>query len=287
MSMLKSSKSTSSYLLSFAKNLMALGYNPTTVKMAVSCTTEFLTHTNQPFEAISPADILKYRAYLQMRPKQKGEGGLTENMINHHIYSLRLFFKYLIEINELVVHPMNTLRFSKATTPQRIVLTITEIQSLYEACENYKEKALLGIYYGCGLRRTEGVRLTIKDVHFKDQLLYIRDGKGGKRRVVPMSGRVADDLKNYILYERYNPNKESALLLNKARSGMSGNSAYELFHELLTRINITKEVSLHNLRHSIATHLLTNGMKVEQVRDFLGHKYLESTQVYTRVLQSV
>lgn len=275
------------HLNDFKKSLKGLGYKDLTIKMAIACVTEFTTYTGLPLKQIEPWHIMRYRDYLQMRPKRRGTGGLSENMINHHIYSLKLYFSYLMAVGKIDIHPMNTLRFPRPTSKQRLILTIQEIHNLYNACESYKEKALLGVYYGCGLRRSEGIRLTVKDVHFKDNLLYVRDGKGGKRRVVPMSNKVSEDIKNYILHERFNPKGEKALLLNQLHLKMSGDTACNLFHELVTRSGIDKEISLHNLRHSIATHLLSNGMSIEQVRDFLGHQCLESTQIYTRVLQKV
>jgi integrase/recombinase XerD len=277
----------SNNLNSFKTNLQALGFRLGTVNTAICCVSEFLNYIKTDYKSIESIHVLRYREYLQVRPKRRGTGRLSESMVNHHIYSLKLFFNYLIEIEEISVHPMNTLSFPSPKSRERIVLTTKEIDSLYEACETDREKALLGIYYGCGLRRSEGVNLTLKDIHFKDGLLYVRNGKNGKRRVVPMSTRVASDIKNYIINERFNPLNQSNLLLNQNCKNISGNSVSILFHQLLEKAEIYKEISLHSLRHSIATHLLHNGMGMEQVRDFLGHRNLESTQIYTRVLKSV
>ena len=148
-------------------------------------------------------------------------------------------------------------------------------------------------------RRSEGEALNVKDVSFKSSLLYVRDGKGGKRRVVPINEKVLNDFKNYIYYERNaqqnfgteRSRSETAYICNNSGTRMKGDKLNKVLKELLLKAGIQKEtctersrsISLHNLRHSIATHLLENGMTVEYVRDFLGHKHLEATQIYTRV----
>ena len=143
------------------------------------------------------------------------------------------------------------------------------------------EKALLHIFYGCGLRRSEGVALSVKDLDFASMVLYVRIGKNQKRRVVPMSSQIVTDLRNYINQER--KHEKGALLLNKSKQALTGNTANKYLKQLLERVGIDKQISLHSLRHSIATHLLDNGVSIEEVRDFLGHRYLEATAIYTRL----
>jgi len=144
-----------------------------------------------------------------------------------------------------------------------------------------KERVILSLFYGCGLRRSEGELLNLKDVSFKSGLLYIRKGKGGKRRAVPMSEKVIEDIKIYVEQERKWTVKSDALVFNKRGNRMSGDSYSRLLKELLKKAEMTNQITLHSLRHSIASHLLERGLSVEYVRDFLGHKHLESTQIYT------
>src|SRR5690554_7783862 len=94
------------------------------------------------------------------------------------------------------MNPISGLEFPTPKTKPREILSLKEINQLYDTCENYWQRAVLGIYYGCGLRRSEGINLNIKDVHFRSSLLYVREGKGAKRRVVPMSENVKNDLLN-------------------------------------------------------------------------------------------
>ena len=141
------------------------------------------------------------------------------------------------------------------------------------------------LFYGCGLRRSEGVALNLQDVHFKSNVLYVRQGKNNTRRVVPLSPLVKTTLMDYVLNERETKVKECSFMLNKHSKRIKGGVYGSILKEVLKRAGVTKQITLHCLRHSIATHLLESGLSVEYVRDFLGHKHLESTQIYTRVNQ--
>ncbi|MCB9426594.1 MAG: tyrosine-type recombinase/integrase [Flavobacteriales bacterium] len=159
-----------------------------------------------------------------------------------------------------------------------------QIKQLYKATETYRERAILSLFYGCGLRRTEGEKLNIKDIHFRNNLLYVREGKNKKRRAIPISQQVKTDLQNYIYKER--KGEDQAVILNQIGRRMRGDAYNKILKNIIVKSNVShleSDISLHCLRHSIATHLLESGLSVEYVRDFLGHKNLESTQVYTRV----
>lgn len=147
---------------------------------------------------------------------------------------------------------------------------------------------------GCGKtqqhhRRTEAVRLNTRDIHFKHQLLYVREGKRAKRRAVPMPVKVSEALEAYYLEERTQVNTKDtdAFMLNRTGTRMSGDSYNRRLKEIAARTAIRREISLHYLRHSIATHLLETGLPVEYVRDFLGHSHLEATQIYTKQIRTL
>jgi len=172
------------------------------------------------------------------------------------------------------------------------VLSKGEIEKLYQACETLLDRAILGLFYGCGLRKSEAEALNIKDINFRGRLLYVRSGKGKRRRVVPITGNVEGDLKNYYLQERIrmlrkssDPKREKAFILNSQGGRMLGQNFWRRIRYLVLKAGIESpgRITLHSLRHSIATHLLAGGLSVEQVRDFLGHTNIESTQIYTRI----
>ena len=267
----------------FRIHLERLGYSKTSVQMLPDCLKDFLEYINKPLPQIESQDILQYHEHLQERPNKKRPGGLSESYINHHIYSLKLFFGWQQEKGAITENPISSLEFKAPESKPREILTQEEVKELYQATEDLKEKAVLHIFYGCGLRRIEGEKLNLKDLHFRSNLLYVREGKNSKRRAVPMSEKVKEDLKAYALKERLAKENEKAFITNRIGTRLCGYGLNKLFKELVKRTQIEKEVSLHSLRHSIATHLLESKLPIEYVRDFLGHKHLESTQIYTRV----
>lgn len=267
----------------YRTHLERLGYSKTGISMLPACTREFLEFIKKEVYEIESKDITAYHQYLQERPNKRKAGGLSESYINHHIYSLKIFFAWQEEKGAITENPISCLSFKKPTTKPREILSTEEIKALYEACENYKERAVLSIFYGCGLRRSEGEKLDLKDIHFRSGILYVREGKGSKRRAVPMSKKVNWDLKDYALKERFPAENQTAFICNGIGKRTSGSSYGNILKKLLEKAGIKKEITLHSLRHSIATHLLESGLSVEYVRDFLGHKHLESTQIYTRV----
>jgi len=147
---------------------------------------------------------------------------------------------------------------------------------------------MLSVYYGCGLRREEGMYLNVDDINLKARLIYVQKGKGNRERYVPMSEAVREDLENYIYVARekilsFKNIKNPALFLSYRVKRMHGNSLIERLHKLTNKAGINKETGFHTLRHSIATHLLQSGMLLENVSKFLGHTSLESTQIYTHL----
>lgn len=245
---------------------------------------------------VSPAEIKAYYEYLRIRPNKLYAGTLSEKTVFHRMSAIRVLFNYYEQTGMMSKNPMSGLIFPKPFYRRRESLKQGDIKELYEASKTMREKALLGMYYGCGLRKTEGVRLNANDIHHRERLLYVRAGKGDKRRVVPVSERVANDFYDYYHEERDGYIKDAELLpdasgipfmLNARGGRMRGMVANRLLKEIVKRTGNKslkeKRICIHTLRHSIATHFLENGLSVEHVRDFLGHKKLETTQLYTHI----
>jgi len=279
----------------FKIHLKRLGYSKGSQSMLPTCVAEFLSCLEEKniygLHEIEPIHIQEHYEYLTQRPNKRKPGGLSSRMINHHIYAIRLFLNYQEETGKITNNPISGLSFPSPESSEREILTNEEIKQIYKVSETFREKAIIGLFYGCGLRRSEGVALNVKDISFKSSLLYVREGKGSKRRVIPVNEKVLNDFKNYLYYERFATEKacaersrsETAFICNNAGRRMKGDRHNNIIKELVRKSGIQKEISLHNLRHSIATHLLENGMSIEYVRDYLGHKHLEATQIYTRV----
>jgi integrase/recombinase XerD len=279
---------------SFEKWLKTLGYAESTVYLSVRYVNDFFFYLKSlditNLEQIQPTVINSYYKYLQTRPQKIKTGGLSNNYITSNINALKRFTKYLQETGRPSFEiPIKT-KPDKET--DKIILTHKEIKALYKACDNdvygIRDRAILSIYYGCGLRRSEGVSLDVKDIMLKEKLVFIRGGKGYKERYVPMTEAVKEDLENYLYQAResllngLNPSQESFFVSYRA-TRMCGGALLERLHALVNKARINKAIGIHTLRHSIATHLLQSGLTLEEVSQFLGHSSLESTQIYTHV----
>ena len=272
----------------FKKYLQQLGYSKSSCVMLPECVDEFLRyHNGLTLQSITQKHIESFYAWLHIRPNKRLAGGLSASYIYHHIYALKCFFAYLETTGGISHNPISTMKFKSPGHNSREPLTKAEIDSLFETAGTLKERALLHLFYSCGLRRSEAVALNIRDVHFKSCLLYVRQGKGAKRRVVPMTMRVAKELESYYLQVRTDSRKKAedmeAFMLNRSGRRMSGNTCNSTIKIMAKKAGIESPCTLHHLRHSIATHLLESGLSIENVRDFLGHSYLEATQIYVKI----
>ncbi len=249
-----------------------------------------------------------YYDHLKSRGNTRRGGGLGNNHLNKHLQALYKFTDYLRQSGRMTMAPLN-IKWEERGTSKVAVFTEGEIRQLYKACELFEEnsavkppwfyqalclrdRAMLTVFYGCGLRRTEGISLDLSDILWEKELLYVRKGKNYKERFVPLSKSGLKHLETYIYDGRpllLRSNKEDALFISERGERMQGQTMILRLHLLIARTLdigvIEKQAGLHTLRHSIATHLLANGMKLEKIKDFLGHDSLESTQIYTHLLE--
>ncbi len=285
-------------LQEYQEHIQVLGYSPNGRSIKYSNVLEFLEWLEkegvEEIKDVTPALIKTHYGYLKNRPHRKQAGVLNLKTVNHHIRSLRVFFTLLQERGSLSVNPMSVLKFSypKEAAKARTILSMEEVRELYQSAETLQERAVLSLAYGCGLRSMELVAVNTEDLRLKENYLIVQKGKGNKKRYVPMSRQVREDLRAYIEQERIiyiKREEEQALLLNSKGERMRKYTCRKLLKQLIERAGneeiIKKEISTHHLRHSIATHLLEQGVPIEQVRDFLGHSQLETTEIYTRVNQ--
>jgi integrase/recombinase XerD len=283
-------------LSDYTRHLERVGYNPFTIKMLPSLVREFFHRLEQTgiksLEEVTPQIINSHYRYLKERPCKGRPGTLSESMLHGHLWGVRILFSFLQAEGRIDADPFSMLTFPSPKKQEREVLTREDIEKLYQACETLLDRAILGLFYGCGLRKSEAEALNIKDISYRGRLLYVRSGKGKKRRVVPVTGKVTGDLKHYYQQERIrmlrkssDPDREKAFILNSNGERMLGQSFWRKLRYLVLKAGLEtpQRITLHSLRHSIATHLLGSGLSVEQVRDFLGHTNIESTQVYLRI----
>ena len=276
----------------FKAFLYQVGYSESTINMLPACVSEFIEHQQiTDIAQVEQQKVKQFYEYLQIRPLKKRSGALSEMMISHYVYALKTFFSWLEITEQTDYNPISGMKFKRPKQHVREPLTTDEIKLLFETASTLKQRVLLHIFYSCGLRRSEGEALNIQDIHFKLQLLFVREGKGAKRRVVPVTERVSQELEDYCLNERCASTAKSvkdmeAFILNKRGYRMKGDGYNKMLKELIKKTHnaelINHNCTLHHLRHSIATHLLQSGMSMEYVRDFLGHTFLETTQIYAK-----
>lgn len=252
--------------------------------------------------------IKAYHDHIHSRANQRRGGGLSNNYINKHIQAIEKLLQYLHH-KGLQQIPATGIRLEKLQRPDIIILTREEIKELfaltykeyshlsgsklshYQEAAQSRDRAMLVIYYSCGLRRNEGAHVSIDDINFDTRILHVRKGKNYKERFVPFNKSNAAYLKQWIYDYRSNlvkDRKEHCLFINLWGNTMSGGALYarlKLLQQLSENAVLTEKViGLHTLRHSIATHLLQAGMDLEKISRFLGHSSLESTQIYTHLV---
>jgi len=241
---------------------------------------------------ISNNNIRLYMQELSRRENFRTGKGLSQNYMLNHLNAVKLFSRYVFESKGALLD--SSYRFSQGQCTKKSWLSREDIAKLYMTCNPGKmgdiNRAILGVYYGLGLRRTEGVSLDIADLHQNNNLVYVKNAKFKQVRFVPISTRIHNDLETYIIryrnpiLKRLGKQNEKALLITERGKRISGNAVYSRLQSLAESAGISTPLALHTLRHSIATHLMENGLNLESIALFLGHKSLESTQIYTHLV---
>lgn len=286
-------------ILGYSKGMCS--YMPTYVR-------EFFHHLESKginqITQIQSKHYKEYFNYISSRANLRRGGGLSNQTINHQIQSLEKLYEFLIHKGTTGIPSVN-LRQLKIERGNITVLVQEEIKQLFKATEkenstlnqptqealNARDKAMLVVYYGCGMRRNEGVHLSIDDVNFDRRILHVKKGKNYKERLVPFSKSSSKILQEWV-YD-YRPSliksqKEGRMFISMFGKPMTGGSLYRRLKLLQLEVSNPdlnqKNIGLHTLRHSIATHLLENGMDLQKIQRFLGHSSLESTQIYTHLI---
>lgn len=245
--------------------------------------------------------IKEYYEQLKTRVNQRRGGGLSNAYLNKHLQALYKFTQYLRQSGRLSLPYLN-IDWETDDTKTIFWLTQEEIKALYKATYGYNEnthlepfnardRAILTVFYGCGLRRNEGFTLDLSDIDFDRRILHVRNGKAYKERFVPFNKTNSQYLQEYVYDARpqlVKDGKQNAFFISQRGTRMNAMSISLRLKLLQQRTDDLvlqqKNVRLHVLRHSIATHLLQNGMELTKISRFLGHSSLESTQVYTHLL---
>lgn len=299
---------------SFKQWLDIIGYATNTVYGMPNHVREFLYYLEKSGKTTLPDITIEamkkyYHEHLKGRKNHLHKGGSISNgHLNKHLQALKKFTEYLRQTGKLTIGNFD-IRHEVITDKKINVITVEEIKQLYAASYVYndgdiwgvanqerlgmRDRAMLSIFYGCGMRRNEGVQLSVDDIHFEKQYIHVKKGKNYKERLVPINKTNLQTIQEYLYDARpflLRGNRNTEAFFISAKSGKA--DGYSLLLRLKVLINKTgnavlqqKEAGLHTLRHSIATHLLQSGASLENIAKFLGHSSLESTQIYTHLIE--
>jgi integrase/recombinase XerD len=260
-----------SHLAHFKNYLKSQRYSPNTIKTYTDALGVFFQyHSNKDLEQLGIAEIIEFNTGYILRKH------LSASYQNQVINAIKLFYRN--RFNRV----MNLDNIQRPRREKRLpnVLSKQEIKAILEAPTNLKHRAMLSLIYACGLRRSELLNLTLKDVLSDRNLLFIRQSKGKKDRVVPISNKIIDMLREY--FKAYRP---KIWLFEGQYTGeqYSERSLQLVLKQALQKAGNKKPVSLHWLRHSYATHLLESGTDLRYIQELLGHSSSKTTEIYTHV----
>ena len=231
-------------------------------------------------ELIDTDDILEY---FKSRP------GLSKRSQARVLSSFRSFFDWLVIEGLLKDNPCDRIDSPKLGRYLPDVLSVEEVSLIIDkvdtsSWQGKRDKALLEILYGCGLRVSEAVGLKISGLYFEDGFVRII-GKGNKERIVPLGEMAAEALRDYLEVRPHpaEPAADDLVFLNRFGKSLSRVSMFKMIKTCALLAGIRKEISPHTFRHSFATHLIENGADLRVVQEMLGHESVVTTEIYTHI----
>ena len=293
----------------FGEWLDVLGYARTTADRLPIHAREFMHELEgagiTQIERIEPKHFQDHYRQVAQRMNERDGGALGAATLNKHRQALILFADYLRKVGRQAL-PHIELQAQEVDDRDLEVLSVEQIRKLFAMAsepheahytmKNYAEalaqrdRALLVVFYACGLRRNEGYHLDVGDVDLDRKFVHVRKGKARKERFVPFNDTNARYLSEYMHEGRLQllrSRNEGALFVTVSGRRQGDQSIAVRLEDLQRRSDDERmkerPITLHGLRHSIATHLLQGGMSLEKIARFLGHSSLESTQIYTHL----
>ena len=239
------------------------------------------------YEGYLPADIgtAEVERFLSDRILE----GLSKRSQARLLSSLRSFFNWCIEEGDLKDNPCDRIDAPKLGKYIPAVLSVEEVDAIMESVDlkaptGLRDRAILEVLYGCGLRVSECTGLLLSHVHLDEGYVDVV-GKGNKQRIIPLGEMAAEAIRNYLPV-RPDPAAracEDILFLNRFGRPLSRVSVFNLVKERAMAAGIHKEISPHTFRHSFATHLIEGGADLRIVQEMLGHESILTTEIYTHI----
>lgn len=256
--------------------------SPNTVASYCHDVKAFLDFCELEPRAVRPGDIESYLGQVTAE-------GLSKRSTARLVSALRNFFSWCVEEGEIKDNPCDRVDAPKLGKYLPAVLSVEEVSAILDSVDlnapyGKRNRAILEVLYGCGLRVSEAATLRISHVHLDDGFVDII-GKGNKQRLVPLGEVAADAIRAY-LPDRPLPASaayDDYLFLNRFGKPISRISLFNLVKSQAMAAGIQKEISPHTFRHSFATHLIENGADLRIVQEMLGHESILTTEIYTHI----
>jgi integrase/recombinase XerD len=245
-------------------------YSEHTIKSYRECLRVFITFdTSKTLSEITLLDLERFNEEYIIR------NGFSPSYQNQVINALKLYFRKFHSKHfdlTMIERPREGVKLP-------LVLSLEEVQHLLRVTRNVKHKTMLMLIYSSGLRRSELLNLKIEHIESERMLIRIRNAKGNKDRMVPLSQKMLDQLRMY--YRMYKP--KIHLFEGVDGDSYSATSLQQVLRQSLNKAGIRKRVTLHTLRHSYATHMLEFGVNLRYIQEILGHRSSKTTEIYTHV----
>jgi site-specific recombinase XerD len=253
----------------FIDDLRLRNYAARTIETYVGRIAAFAKHYGRSPDLLGPEEVRAFQLHLLERR-------VSWSSFNQAVCALRFLYGTTLGRPEQL--PMIPYGKRPKTLPS--VLAAEEVVRLINAAETPRDRTFVQVAYGCGLRLSELIHLQVGDIDSGRMVIHVRQGKGAKDRLVPLSRRLLEELRAY--WRRYRP---ATWLFpgERPEQPISGSNMQRRFGQLVQRVGLTKHCSLHTLRHSYATHLLEAGVDLLTLKMLLGHKTLETTTRYLHV----
>jgi len=262
---------TQQHINSFKNYMNYKRYSQNTIKTYSDALEVFFRFfQNKTIENFTKEDLIQFNTEYILKKN------LSASYQNQVINAIKLFYRNRFNRTMEVDYIQRPRREKRLPN----VLSKDEVKSILEAPTNLKHRAMLSLIYACGLRRSELLNLTLKDILSDRNLLFIRQSKGKKDRVVPIGKKLIEMLRDY--YKAFKP-KTWLFEGQFPNTKYSEKSLENVLKQSLSKAKITKKVSLHWLRHSYATHLLESGTDLRYIQELLGHSSSRTTEIYTHV----
>lgn len=256
--------------LNLREELILRGYSPNTQKVYLSEFFQFLAILKHHSAQNLPVEkIRSYLVYCSEKLK------LKEATLHSRINALKFYYEQVIHIENL---------FSAVPRPKKAsqlpkVLSKTDLKKMFECTENRKHLLILKLVYGMGLRVSEIVNLKIADIDAKRMKVHIQYAKGKKDRYVPLPHSILEELRSY--YREFKP--KGYLFVGQTGGQYTIRSVQQVFKNAMKKAKVNKNIGIHGLRHSYATHLLEAGTDTLFIKELLGHRDIKTTMIYTHV----